>query len=129
MSGSPEHAAERPTLVISEIFSSLQGEGSRAGQACWFVRLAGCNLSCSWCDTTYTWKPGQTTRADRRTMSLDDVLESASLAGLPLVEVTGGEPLLQPGTPALLSALCDQGHLVLLDTHCIVCIGQNFILF
>ena len=84
-------------MYITEIFKSIQGEGTRAGRPCIFVRLTGCNLRCTWCDTEYAFHGGQK-------MSVDDVIERVELlnqlangepAGVPLVELTGGEPLLQ----------------------------------
>ena len=89
---------------------SIQGEGTRAGRLCAFVRLAGCNLRCQWCDTQYAWTGGDT-------MSIDDVLARVSAFDCPLVEVTGGEPLTQPGTPRLLGALAEAGYETLLETN------------
>ncbi|MCC7493422.1 MAG: radical SAM protein [Fimbriimonadaceae bacterium] len=105
-----------PSLLVAELFRSLQGEGRHAGRPCFFIRLAGCHLSCPWCDTPYTWRPGAVTAADKQRHELPALLAAATAAGLPLVEVTGGEPLLQTATPALLGALCDAGFEVLLDT-------------
>jgi len=98
------------TLVVSEIYRTLQGEGTRAGRRCSIVRLTGCNLRCAWCDTTYAYQGG-------REMSADQVLAEVSRLGCRLVLVTGGEPLVQPATPALLGRLCDAGHEVLLETN------------
>ncbi len=119
----PTPGLDRPTqtlssteLVVAETFASLQGEGSRAGRPCWFIRLAGCNLTCAWCDTAYSWRPDEATPADRRRWTLADLVAAADATALPLIEVTGGEPLLQPGTRPLLSALADRGGEVLLDT-------------
>ena len=97
-------------LSVCEIFRSIQGESTFAGLPCVFVRLSGCNLRCRYCDTTYASAPGEP-------MIVDQVL--ARVATLPgdLVEVTGGEPLLQPGTPVLLEALAAQGRTVLLETN------------
>lgn len=103
-------------LPINEIFRSLQGEGYDAGRPCVFVRLAGCHLSCPWCDTPYTWKPGVFGPEERRPMALAAVLEAVAAFGLPRVEVTGGEPLLHPATPALLEALAEAGYEVSLET-------------
>ena len=97
-------------LHVCEIFLSIQGEGARAGWPCGFVRLAGCNLRCAWCDTSYAWAGGEE-------MGLDDVLARAAELGCPRVEVTGGEPLLQPETPELLGRLCDAGFETLLETN------------
>jgi len=97
------------TLVIHEIYESVQGESSFAGLPCTFVRLTGCNLRCSWCDTEKAFYGG--TR-----MSRSAVLEKALAFETPLVELTGGEPLLQPGTIPLLRELCDADRTVLLET-------------
>ncbi len=127
------------TLVVNEIYLSLQGESTFAGLPCVFIRLTACNLRCSYCDTAYAFKAG-------RELSLTDVrAEVARLArpfgssgrrrreparspeaspeaphasppSLPLVELTGGEPLLQEGSLPLMKALCDDGFTVLLET-------------
>ncbi|HEX4512655.1 MAG TPA: radical SAM protein [Polyangiaceae bacterium] len=97
------------TLVIHEIYASIQGESSFAGLRCAFVRTTGCNLRCAWCDTPQAFYGG--TRMDRK-----DVLAKALALGTPLVEVTGGEPLLQPGVFPLMSELCDAGKTVLVET-------------
>ena len=99
--------AER--LRVNEIFYSLQGESTFAGRPCVMVRLTGCQMRCVWCDTEHAFYEG-------RWWSRDEVLAEVARHGCPLVEVTGGEPLLQPGTPPLLAALCDQGYEVLLET-------------
>lgn len=97
------------TLRLTEIFYSIQGESRWAGLPCVFVRLAGCNLRCSWCDTTYAFGPGIE-------MSLDEIQESISRYPCRLVEVTGGEPLLQPACADLLGRLVASGYRVLLET-------------
>ena len=97
-------------LIVTEIFRSLQGEASRAGLPCTFVRLSGCNLRCQWCDTKYAWEDG-------REISLDDVLAKVGDLGCRRVEVTGGEPLFQPQTPALIRRLCDAGYETLVETN------------
>ena len=97
------------SLVVHEIYASIQGESTFAGVPCTFVRLTGCNLRCSWCDTTQAFKGG--TRVKR-----SEVLDRALAFGTPLVELTGGEPLLQPGTIPLLAELCDAGRTVLIET-------------
>ena len=97
------------TLVINEIFYSIQGESSYAGWPCVFVRLTGCNLRCTWCDTTYSFNEGQPT-------PLDDIIAKVRSFETQLVEVTGGEPLLQPNVLPLLTRLCDLGKTVLLET-------------
>ncbi len=97
------------TLVVHEIYKSVQGESTFAGVPCTFVRLTGCNLRCSWCDTPQAFYKG--TRMARAT-----VLARALELGTPLVELTGGEPLLQPGALPLLAELCDAGRTVLVET-------------
>jgi 7-carboxy-7-deazaguanine synthase len=96
-------------LKIYEIFYSLQGESTFAGRPCVLVRLTGCQMRCSWCDTEYAFHGGAW-------MSLEEVLAKVAAFGCPLVEVTGGEPLLQPSCLPLLTALCDAGYEVLLET-------------
>ena len=96
-------------LKIYEIFYSIQGESTFAGRPCVLVRLTGCQMRCSWCDTEYAFHGGAW-------MSLDEVLAKVAAFGCPLVEVTGGEPLLQPACLPLLTALCDAGYEVLLET-------------
>jgi len=96
-------------IRIHEIYESIQGESTFAGLPCTFVRLSRCNLRCRWCDTPQAFEGGtQLSRAD--------VLERALSFGTPLVELTGGEPLLQPGAIPLLRELCDSGRTVLLET-------------
>jgi 7-carboxy-7-deazaguanine synthase len=96
-------------LTVNEIFHSIQGESSYAGLPCVFVRLTGCNLRCAWCDTVYAFHEG-------RQRELDDVLTEVASYGCRLVEVTGGEPLLQPDVHLLMQRLLDAGHEVLLET-------------
>ncbi len=100
---------QRDQLRITEIFYSIQGESSRAGRPCVFVRLSRCNLRCSWCDTPYSFTGG-----DKQT--LDAIVDEVTAYGCELVEITGGEPLLQPGVHDLMSRLCDAGHEVLIET-------------
>jgi len=97
------------TLVIHEIYASIQGESTFAGLRCAFVRTTGCNLRCAWCDTPQAFYGG--TRMARK-----EVLEKALALGTPLVELTGGEPLLQPAVFPLMSELCDAGKTVLVET-------------
>jgi 7-carboxy-7-deazaguanine synthase len=97
------------TLVIHEIYASIQGESTFAGLPCTFVRTTGCNLRCVWCDTPQAFHGG--TR-----MARGEVLARALALRTPLVELTGGEPLLQPGVFPLLSQLCDAGRTVLVET-------------
>jgi len=96
-------------LTVNEIFHSIQGESSWAGIPCVFVRLTACDLRCSWCDTPYAFTEG-------RKRSVDDVLAEVESYGCPLVEVTGGEPLLQADVYPLMEALITRGHTVLLET-------------
>ena len=97
-------------LSVSEIFLSIQGESSHAGWPCVLVRLAGCPLSCSYCDTAYAREePG-------RSMALPRVQEQVLAFQARHVELTGGEPLAQPASLALLKGLCDSGRIVLLET-------------
>jgi 7-carboxy-7-deazaguanine synthase len=99
--------AER--LRVHEIFYSLQGEASAAGRPCVLIRLTGCHLRCVWCDTAHAFHEGEW-------MGRDEVLTRVAAFGCRLVELTGGEPLLQPGALPLLAALCDSGYEVLLET-------------
>jgi 7-carboxy-7-deazaguanine synthase len=96
-------------LRINEIFHSIQGESTRAGEPCVLVRLTGCNLRCVWCDTAYAFNEG-------RDMSVTEVLGRVASYGCRMVEVTGGEPLLQADSIPLMQALVDRGHEVLLET-------------
>ncbi len=98
------------TLKVNEIFLSIQGEGLRAGLPCAFIRLSGCNLRCRWCDTPYALREGETAE-------LSEILRRVELLGCGRVEVTGGEPLMQPGTIDLLRMLCDVGYETLLETN------------
>ena len=98
-----------PRLKIYEIFYSIQGESTFAGRPCVLVRLTGCQMRCSWCDTEYAFHGGAW-------QSLPQVLATVAGFGCPLVEVTGGEPLLQPACLPLLTELCDAGYEVLLET-------------
>ena len=113
-------------MIVTEIFKSIQGEGSRAGLPCVFVRLTGCNLRCTWCDTAYAFHGGEK-------KSIEDVLARVKeLSGsngtgaethkIALVEITGGEPLLQKETPALAARLLDAGYTVMIETS-----GERYI--
>ncbi len=105
------------TLVVNEVYLSLQGESTFAGLPCVFIRLTACNLRCSYCDTAYAFTEG-------KKWTVDDVLGRvrelakpyAGSPRLPLVELTGGEPLLQPNTLPLMKQLCDEGFTVLIET-------------
>jgi 7-carboxy-7-deazaguanine synthase len=101
--------AKEDTLVIHEIYASIQGESTFAGLPCTFVRTTGCNLRCAWCDTTQAFYGG--TR-----MARAEVLARALATKTQLVELTGGEPLLQPGALTLMTELCDAGRTVLVET-------------
>jgi len=96
-------------LTVNEIFYSIQGESTRAGRPCVFVRLTACDLRCSWCDTPYAFHEG-------RKMSVDEVVTEAERYGCPLVEITGGEPLLQEDVYELMDELLARGRTVLLET-------------
>ena len=98
-----------PFLRITEIFHSIQGESTRAGLPCTFVRLTGCPLRCVWCDTEYAFTGG--TR-----MTLDEIVEKVDAEGTPLVEITGGEPLAHPNAFPLAARLADAGYTVLVET-------------
>lgn len=111
-------------MFITEIFKSIQGEGTRAGLPCIFVRLTGCNLRCTWCDTAYAFHGGQK-------LSVDDVMDrieslnrraDGSSAGITLVELTGGEPLLQEEIYPLAEQLLAVGYTVMIETS-----GERFI--
>ena len=111
-------------MFITEIFKSIQGEGTRAGLPCIFVRLTGCNLRCTWCDTAYAFHGGQK-------MGVEDVLERVEAlnrrpdgapTGVPLVELTGGEPLLQQEVYPLAEHLLAAGFTVMVETS-----GERFI--
>lgn len=96
-------------LRVNEIFYSIQGESTRAGQPCVFVRLTGCQMRCRWCDTVYSFYEGGF-------RSFAEIEAEIAGYGCNLVEVTGGEPLLQKATVPFLARLCDQGYEVLLET-------------
>lgn len=96
-------------LKVNEIFHSIQGESTHAGRPCVFVRLTGCNLRCVWCDTAYAFHEGEA-------LSLEEVLGRVRGYGCDLVELTGGEPLLQPGAVELMRELLAQGFEVLVET-------------
>jgi 7-carboxy-7-deazaguanine synthase len=97
-------------MKIYEIFKSIQGESSYAGLPCLFIRMTGCNLRCSYCDTTYAYLEG-------KDLSEDEIMDEVQLAGIQLVEVTGGEPLLQKEVYNLIKRLLDEGYKVLVETN------------
>ncbi len=96
-------------LSVNEIFHSIQGESTHAGRPCVFVRLTGCDLRCSWCDTPYSFHEG-------RKMSIDEVIGAVDGYGCGTVEITGGEPLLQKDVYPLMERLLQDGRTVLLET-------------
>jgi 7-carboxy-7-deazaguanine synthase len=96
-------------LTVNEIFHSIQGESTHAGRPCVFVRLTACDLRCSWCDTAYAFHEGQR-------MSIDEIVDRVKAFGCPVVEITGGEPLLQKQVYPLMQRLLDDGLTVLLET-------------
>ena len=110
------------TLVVNEVYLSLQGESTFAGLPCIFVRLTACNLRCSYCDTAYAFTEGNKRALEeilsevRRLALAFRAPHSALRIRLPLVELTGGEPLLQPNALPLMRALCDDGLTVLIET-------------
>ena len=97
------------TLTVNEIYQSIQGESTWVGWPCVFVRLTFCNLRCNYCDTEYAFYEGK-----KRTLS--EILDAVAAFHCPLVEITGGEPLLQKNVLPLMSMLCDSGYTVLLET-------------
>ena len=96
-------------LKINEIYASIQGESSHTGLPCIFIRLTGCNLRCSWCDTAYAFYAGND-------LTIEETLQKVDTFGLPLVEITGGEPLLQEDVYPLMEALLKKGYRVMLET-------------
>ena len=97
------------SVTVSEIFTSLQGETTEQGRPCTFVRLTACDLRCSWCDTPYAFHEG-------RKMTVDEVVAAVNRHDCPLVEITGGEPLLQEDVYPLMDRLLAQGRTVMLET-------------
>jgi len=105
----PPSVTKAKTLTVNEIYHSVQGESTWAGRPCVFVRLTFCDLRCSYCDTEYAFYEGQK-------QSLDDIVAKVRSFDCPLVEITGGEPLLQKNVLPLMTMLCDAGRIVLLET-------------
>lgn len=105
----PAGRAAPPAFLVSELYASVQGESTYAGRPCAFVRLTGCPMRCRWCDSAFAFHGGER-------IPLDEIVARVLAFGLPLVEVTGGEPLAHPHAPALLRALCDARLEVLLET-------------
>jgi 7-carboxy-7-deazaguanine synthase len=97
-------------LKVCEIFTSIQGESSHAGRPCVFVRLTGCNLRCSYCDTTFAYDEGIE-------LSEEEILAKIGHTGIGLVEITGGEPLIQEEVYAFITKLIEEGHEVLMETN------------
>ena len=97
------------TLTINEIYHSIQGESTWAGEPCVFVRLTFCDLRCNYCDTEYAFHEG-------RKQTLKEIVNAVAAFKCPLVEITGGEPLLQKNVLPLMTMLADAGHTVLLET-------------
>lgn len=105
------HAMENK-LIISELFASIQGESSYAGLPCFFIRLTGCNMDCSYCDTEYAKNT-----EEGEACSIADIMNKVKEANIPLVEITGGEPLLQEGVNALCQQLLEEKFQVLIETN------------
>lgn len=101
---------------VNEIFKSIQGESTYAGIPCTFVRLAGCNLRCTYCDTNYAYYHG-------KELSDQEIISKIEEYGVKCVEFTGGEPLLQEETPPLIKTLLDKDYTVLIETNGSICIG------
>jgi 7-carboxy-7-deazaguanine synthase len=97
-------------MKVCEIFTSIQGESSYAGMPCTFIRLTGCNLRCSYCDTSYAYYEG-------RELTEDEIMTEVRRGGIDLVEITGGEPLLQKEVSHLIERLLDKGYTVLVETN------------
>lgn len=104
-------------MIVNEIYQSIQGESTYAGRPCVFVRTTGCNLRCRWCDTEHAFEAGTE-------KPLDAILDEVRGFECPLIEVTGGEPLLQPESFSLIRALLDEGYLVLVETSGAIAIDQ-----
>ena len=96
-------------IKINEIYLSVQGESTHTGLPCIFIRLTGCNLRCSWCDTAYAFHEG-------KNMSIDEILQKVESFGIHLVEITGGEPLMQDNVYTLMRSLIEKGYKVMLET-------------
>src|SRR5215470_7094610 len=114
-------------MFITEIFKSIQGEGTRAGLPCVFVRLTGCNLRCTWCDTAYAFHGGKKMSPDEVLAAVDQLCgrkagASGAEAEVPLVELTGGEPLLQEEIYPLAGALLERSYTVMIETS-----GERFV--
>jgi 7-carboxy-7-deazaguanine synthase len=97
-------------LYVCELFKSIQGESTFSGEICSFIRLSGCNLNCSYCDTEYAKK-------NKKPMSIKEIINWVNSQNCSLVEITGGEPLIQQETPLLAKKLCEKGYNVLIETN------------
>lgn len=106
-----------PALTVNEIYVSIQGESTFAGRPCTFVRLTACDLRCVWCDTVYAFTEGHK-------QTLDEIVDEVRRLGVPLVELTGGEPLLQKNAIPLMQQLLSEGYTVLIETGGHVPIGD-----
>jgi 7-carboxy-7-deazaguanine synthase len=114
-------------MFITEIFKSVQGEGTRAGLPCVFVRLTGCNLRCTWCDTTYAFHGGKQMTVNDVLTRVDELCgrsvdQPGATATVPLVELTGGEPLLQEEIYPLAETLVSRAYTVMIETS-----GERFV--
>jgi 7-carboxy-7-deazaguanine synthase len=114
-------------MFVTEIFKSVQGEGTRAGLPCVFVRLTGCNLRCTWCDTAYAFHGGRKMSVEQVLARVDELCgrladQPGAAAAVPLVELTGGEPLLQEEIYLLADALLARGYTVMIETS-----GERFV--
>lgn len=122
-----QNASDTDQLIVNELYASLQGESTFVGLPCVFVRLTACNLRCSYCDTSYAFAEGHPMGLDEILGKIESMARRASPAGLshklPLVELTGGEPLLQPNSLVLMRELCHRGYTVLLETSGALDIG------
>ena len=105
----PVYNCGREMIKINEIYLSVQGESTHTGLPCIFIRLTGCNLRCSWCDTAYAFHEG-------KNMSIDEILQKVENFGIHLVEITGGEPLMQDNVYTLMRRLIEKGYKVMLET-------------
>jgi 7-carboxy-7-deazaguanine synthase len=99
----------KDTLIINEIFFSIQGESSLTGQPCTFIRLTACDLRCAWCDTAYAFEEGTE-------MTFDAIMQKVKGFGCKLIEITGGEPLFQENVHGLMKMLCNNNYEVMIET-------------
>ncbi|MEK6790981.1 MAG: radical SAM protein, partial [Deltaproteobacteria bacterium] len=106
-------------MLVSEIFRSIQGESTHMGLSCVFIRLAGCNLKCGWCDTAYAQG-----KEKAKKFTIDQIVKEVKKYKCALLEITGGEPLMQDEARPLASRLLDAGFKVLLETNGTVCLSK-----